>query len=110
MNRAARTFEQLEQLFHVDASSPQVEVLAADLAAQAAHGRRLIDIRPKTSVCKLYGLVFLLDGYGLILSQKYRKHDDQVYVWLELKRNNVSEFAGAVVVEKSVEPVQGVAA
>lgn len=109
MNRAARTFERLEQLWEIDAASSEVDILAAELAAQTAHGRRLVDIRPKDTISKLFGLVFLLDTYGLILTQKYRDQRDGVYVWLELKKPDVSEFEGAVVVER-LTAVEGVAA
>ena len=102
MNRAARTFRRLEQLWHLDAASPEVDILAAELASTVAEGPWCVAVRPKGNVSSLYGLVFLLDTYGLILSQRCRE-DDTVLVSVEAAPDRVSEFEGFAVTEVRLE-------
>ncbi len=108
MNYPACVFRDLSSAWHVDAASERVDILAAELAAQTAQaeGPLLVGLIKSEAVSKFYGLVYLLDSYGLLLRKRHRGESDGVYVYLERRPESVtSEFAGAVVVEKSLEPV-----
>lgn len=105
MNYPVSLFRSLSSAWHHDAVSDQVDLLAADLAAHVGASRYplLLGLVRKEAVSKLYGLVFLLDGYGLTLRQRYRKGGDGVFVYAERKAAAPSEYAGAVVLEHRLE-------
>ena len=104
-NHPARVFRDLTSSFQQDAGGERVDALAAELAScvAAARGSLCLGLVYKETVPKLYGLVFLLDGYGLLLRQRYREQGDGVFVFLDRKGDVASEFAGSVVVERVVE-------
>ncbi|CAN5878692.1 hypothetical protein BH24DEI2_BH24DEI2_16920 [soil metagenome] len=95
-------FRDLTSSFQQDAAGERVDVLAAELASCVADapGSLCLGLVHKETVPKLYGLVFLLNGYGLVLRQRYREQGDGVLVFLDRKGDAVSEFAGSVVVER----------
>lgn len=102
MNHPARVFRDLTSAWHQDAASERVDCLAAELAAAAANTKAslLLGLIEAEAVAKFYGLVFLLDSYGLILRKRYRQAGDGVYVYLDKRTlSQASEFAGAVVHE-----------
>ncbi len=108
MNYPACVFRDLSSAWHLDAASENVDILAAELAAQIAHTTKplLLGLIKPEAVAKFYGLVFLLDSYGLLLRKRHREGSDGVYVYLERRPESaVSEFVGAVVLEKSLTPV-----
>lgn len=98
MNQPARIFRDLMSHWHRDAVSERVDVLAAELAAHVAtaSGALCLGLLHKEAVPRLFGLVFLLDGYGLLLRQRYRERGDGVYVFLERQEARQSDFVGAV--------------
>ena len=102
VNYPARVFRDLTGAFQQDAAGDRVDVLAAELASCVAdaRGSLCVGLVHKEVVPKLFGLVFLLDGYGLLLRQRYREQGDGVFVFLERKTAAESEFAGSVVVER----------
>ena len=106
-NHSARVFRDLASAFQRDAAAERIDVLAAELASCVADapGSLCLGLVHKETVPKLYGLVFLLDGYGLVLRQRYREQGDGVFVFLDRKGDAVSEFVGSVVVERIVERV-----
>lgn len=101
MNTSARLFRQLLGTWQHDASSDVVDILAAELSAEAARapGSLCLGIMESDSVRSLFGLIYLLDGYGLILRQRYREQRDGIFIFLDQKREVKSEFAGTVVYE-----------
>ena len=105
VNQPARVFRDLTSAFQQDAAGERVDVLAAELASCVAdaRGSLCVGLIHKEVVPKLFGLVFLLDGYGLLLRQRYREQGDGVFVFLDRKNVAESEFAGAVVLERFVD-------
>lgn len=101
-NPAARVFRNLLGSWHRDAADERVDVLAAELAAcvAAARGPLCLGLLRKDVVPRLFGLTFLLDGYGLLLRQRYRQQGDGVFVFLERKHGCQHEYAGATVRER----------
>ena len=101
MNTPARLFRDLLSTWQRDASSERVDCLAAELAAQAARtpSSLCLGIMESDSIKSLFGLIYLLDGYGLILRQRYREQRDGVFIFLDRKREPVSEFTGGLVHE-----------
>ncbi len=99
MNHPVSTFRALSSAFQQDAAGAQVETLAADLAARVGSSRHplCVGLIRKEAVRKFYGLVYLLDGYGLTLRQRHREGGEGVFVYAERKEAAPSEFAGAVV-------------
>ena len=83
------------------------ETYAAELAAQVGADPYplLVGLIDKDAVRKFYGLVYLLDGYGLTLRQRHRAGGDGVFVYAERKLDAPSEFDGAVVTETVTETV-----
>jgi hypothetical protein len=106
MNHPVSTFRALSSAFQQDAASFEVETLAADLAARVGSSRHplCIGLVRKDAVRKFYGLVYLLDGYGLTLRQRHREGGEGVFVYAERKEAAPSEFAGATVYVRR-EPV-----
>jgi len=107
MNHPVSTFRALSSAFQHDAASAEVDILAADLSARvgsSAHPLCLGLIR-KEAVRKFYGLVYLLDGYGLTLRQRHREGGEGVFIYAERKPEVPSEFAGAVVQARRDAPV-----
>ena len=102
MNYPARVFRDLTSGFQADAAGERVDVLAAELAAcmAEARGSLCLGLVHKETVPKMFGLVFLLDGYGLLLRQRYREQGDGVFVFLDRKKPVQSEFVGNVVRER----------
>ena len=104
MNYPARIFRDLSSVWQRDAASERVESLAAELAARvAAQGTLCLGLIRAEAVPKHYGLVYLLDGYGILLRKRHRK-EGGVLVFAEVKQETTSEFAGAVVFERAVFP------
>lgn len=107
MNYPARVFRDLLSTWHFDAVSERIESLAAELASQvvSAQSSVCLGLMEKEALPKLFGLTYLLDGYGLILRQRYREKGDGIYVFADLKQESISEFAGNTVTEH-LEPAQ----
>ena len=110
MTHPVSTFRALSSAFQHDAASPAVDVLAAELAAQVGRDAHplLIGLVRRDAVRKFYGLVYLLDGYGLTLRQRHREQGDGVFVYAERKGDAFSEFDGATVTERASERVSEV--
>lgn len=106
MNYPARLFRDLLSAWHVDASGERVEHLAADLAAAAASAPSslCLGLMEPDAVRSVFGLVYLLDGYGLILRQRYREQKDGIFIFLDRKAEAKSEFAHVNVLEHRPEP------
>ena len=106
MNYPVSTFRALSSAFHHDAASAEVDVLAADLVARVGSSRHplLVGLVRKEAVRKLYGLVYLLDGYGVTLRQRHREGGEGVFVYAERQEPAQSEFVDAVVSERRTTP------
>lgn len=102
MNYPVSTFRALSSAFHHDAASAEVDVLAADLAARVGSSRYplCVGLVRKDAVRKFYGLVYLLDGYGVTLRQRHREGGEGVFVYAERQERAQFEFEGAVVSER----------
>jgi hypothetical protein len=108
MNKTAQVFRDLLSRWQYDAASPQIDTFAAELVAQVAkNGSVCVGLMQTSSIPKLFGLIYFLDGYGLLLRQRYRDQRDGIFVYLDRKQDTLSEFAGSVVSERSSvqEPV-----
>jgi hypothetical protein len=104
-NQSAQLFRNLFATWQQDAASPKVDALAAELTAQVAQdGSVCVGLMQTSSVPKLFGLIYFLDGYGLLLRQRYRNQRDGIFIYVDRKNETVSEFAGSVVRERV--PVQ----
>jgi hypothetical protein len=101
MNHPALLFRALSSAWQHDAASPQVDLLAADLAAAVGRSAHplCVGLVRNEAIPKLYGLVYLLDGYGVTLRQRYRDGGG-AFVYAERRGDIPSEFAGAVVLER----------
>lgn len=106
MNHPVSTFRALSSAFQHDAASPQVETLAAELAARvgASDHPLCVGLIARDAVRKFYGLVYLLDGYGLTLRQRQRAGGEGVFVYAERNAAPPCEFEGAVVNERRDAP------
>lgn len=107
MNHPVSTFRALSSAFQHDAASAEVDALAADLAARVGSSPHplCLGLVRKEAVRKFYGLVYLLDGYGLTLRQRHREGGEGVFVYAERKSEVPSEFVGAVVQARRDAPV-----
>jgi hypothetical protein len=107
MNNAATVFRNLLFNWQHDASSQNVEVLAAELSAQVASSSTslCVGLMDTHSIPKLFGLIYFLDGYGLLLRQRYRQQRDGVFVYIDLKTEAPNEFAGNYIQERILEPI-----
>jgi hypothetical protein len=108
MNRTAQVFRDLLSHWQQDAASPQIDTFAAELVAQVAkNGSVCVGLMQVSSIPKLFGLIYFLDGYGLLLRQRYRDQRDGIFVYIDRKQEVMSEFAGSVVSERQAvqEPV-----
>jgi hypothetical protein len=105
MNYPAQLFRNLLSTWHHDASNHHVEGLAAELAATVARAKAALclGLMHKEAIPSLFGLTFLLDGYGLVLRQRYRQQGDGVFVFVEAKKAYLSEYAGTFVTEYQPE-------
>lgn len=106
MNHPVSTFRALSSAFQHDAASADVDLWAADLAARVGANPYplCVGLIHRDAVRKFYGLVYLLDGYGLTLRQRHRAGGEGVFVYAERKVNAPSEFEDAVVTETVTEP------
>ena len=101
MNYPAHVFRDLMSTWQVDAAGDRVDVLAAELSAcLSERSTACLGLVEKETVSKLHGLVFLLDGYDLVLRQRYREQGDGVFVFVDRKEAALSEFAGTSVRER----------
>lgn len=91
------TFQRLCWLAREDLTSPEVDILLCELTARvAAAGHPLcLALHKKEDVPKLYALVYLFDGYGMQLTQRFRQHGDGVFVFLGAASEREA-FAGVV--------------
>ena len=103
MNYPARIFRDLSSTWQQDAAAERVDILAAELTARVAAGGTLcLGLIHAESVPKFFGLVYLLDTYGILLRKRHRK-EGGVLVFAEVKQAVESEFAGAAVFERTLE-------
>ena len=107
MNHAATVFRNLLFNWQHDASSQYIEVLAAELSALVASSNTslCVGLMDTHSIPKLFGLIYFLDGYGLLLRQRYRQQRDGVFVYVDLKIEAPNEFTGNYVQERTLEPI-----
>jgi GTPase len=104
-NQTAQTFRNLFATWQQDAASAKVDALAAELTAHIAQeGSSCVGLMQTSSIPKLFGLIYFLDGYGLLLRQRYRDQRDGVFIYIDRKNEVTSEFVGSVVRERV--PVQ----
>lgn len=101
MNHPALLFRDLTSAWQQDAASERVEVLAAELAASVAAfaGSTCLGLIRPEAVPKFFGLVYFLDGYGLVLRKRYRTHADAVFVYLDKKTPAIPQEHCGVVTE-----------
>lgn len=101
MNKTAQVFRDLLSNWQQDAASPQIDTFAAELVAHVAkNGSTCVGLMHVSSIPKLFGLIYFLDGYGLLLRQRYRDQRDGIFVYIDRKQETMSEFAGSVVNER----------
>lgn len=104
MNHPVPLFRALSSAWQHDAVAAEVDTLAAELSARVGASRYplCLGLIRKEAVSTFYGLVYLLDGYGVTLRQRYRKGGDGVFFYAELKAPAPSDYAGAIVLEHRV--------
>ncbi len=103
MNYPARVFRDLSSTWQQDAASERIDILAAELTACVAAGGTLcLGLIRAEAVPKFFGLVYLLDGYGILLRKRHRS-EGGVLVFAEVKQAVESEFVGAAVYERTLE-------
>ena len=104
MNYPARIFRDLSSAWQRDAADERVDILAAELTScVAAQGTLCLGLIRAEAVPKFFGLVYLLDSCGILLRKRHRK-EGGVLVFAEVKQEVASEFAGAVVFERTLNP------
>lgn len=97
-NQTALLFRNLLATWQQDAASSKVDTLAAELTAHVAKdGSVCVGLMQVSSVPKLFGLIYFLDGYGLLLRQRYRDQRDGIFIYVDRKGETVSEFVGSAV-------------
>jgi hypothetical protein len=105
---APALFHNLVSAWQQDAAGELVEVLAAELAATAAHGARTygtpygrcVGVYRAERVRSLFGLACFLDTYGLTLRQRYAPRRAHAFVFVEVSKLRPSEFEGTWVLER----------
>ena len=103
MNHPACVFRDLSSAWQRDAANERVDILAAELTAcVAAQGTLCLGLIHAEAVPRFFGLVYLLDSYGILLRKRHRE-EGGVLVFAEVKQDVASEFAGAVVFERTLE-------
>ena len=103
MNYPARVFRDLSSTWQQDAANERIDILAAELTSCVAVGGTLcLGVIHTEAVPKFFGLVYLLDGYGILLRKRHRK-EGGVLVFAEIKQAIESEFVGAAVYERTLE-------
>ena len=103
MNYPARIFRDLSSAWQQGAADERVDRLAAELTAcVAAQGTLCLGLIRAEAVPKFFGLVYFLDSYGILLRKRYRQ-EGGVLVFVEVKQPVTSEFAGALVFERTLE-------
>ncbi len=107
MNNAATLFRDLLTTWQHDASSERVETLAAELSSQitTSDTSLCVGLMNTHSIPSLFGLIYFLDGYGLLLRQRYRQQRDGVFIYIDRKTENPNEFIGNKVQERVFETV-----
>jgi hypothetical protein len=107
MNNAATVFRDLLTTWQHDASSERVEALAAELGSYvaASNASLCVGLMSTQSIPTLFGLIYFLDGYGLLLRQRYRQQRDGVFIYIDCKSEAPNEFTGNYVQERYSEPV-----
>lgn len=103
MNHPARTFQDFMSAWHQGAGDEGIDVLAAEFAAQvaASGGLACVGLVRSEAVRRLFGPACFLDGYGLILRQRYSQDRRVAFVFAEVQApRTASEYAGAVVTER----------
>lgn len=105
MNYPAAIFRTLNGAWHLDSADQRVDSLAAELAACVAtsRGPLCLGLIHNEVVPSFFGLVYLLDHYGLVLRKRRRQDGRGVFVFIERKREVASEYVGATVSERSPE-------
>lgn len=97
-NQPAIVFRDLRAAWNQDAASHRVDTLASELAAHVGRSRAPLClglIKPEAAP-SLYGLVFLLDQFGLTLRIRPREDKRGAFVFLERKPKETSAFEGKV--------------
>lgn len=107
MNNAAIIFRDLLNTWQQDASSERVETLAAELSSYLASTNTslCVALMNTQSIPSLFGLIYFLDGYGLLLHQRYRQQRDGVFIYVDRKAEVTHEFTGNYVQERILEPI-----
>jgi predicted metal-binding protein len=107
MNNAATIFRDLLNTWQHDASSEHIESLAAELSSCVASTDTslCVALMNTQSIPSLFGLIYFLDGYGLLLRQRYRQKRDGVFIYVDRKVEVAHEFTGSYVQERALEPV-----
>ena len=108
MNYPAYVFRDLSSAWQRDAADERVDILAAELTVcVAVQGTLCVGLIHTEAVSRFFGLVYLMDGYGILLRKRHRK-EGGVLVFAEIKQDVASEFAGAAVFERALEPARAV--
>ncbi len=97
-NRSASLFGELHRTFNRDTNAPEIETIAANLAASIAAEPHTVclGIFAKDEVRKIYGLTHLCSQYGVTLRSK-RRQDGWVLIYGEIEPPVETQFMGAVV-------------
>jgi hypothetical protein len=92
VNEPAQLFRQLFNTWHVDAAGPYVDTLVAELTVHVAgaHGPLCLGLVRKKAVPQFYGLVYLLDAYGMVLRKRYRQDGESVMIFIEAKKREAA--------------------
>ncbi|UCH27727.1 MAG: hypothetical protein JSV66_08835 [Trueperaceae bacterium] len=92
VNEPSYLFRQLFNTWHVDAAGPYVDELVAELAdyVARAYGPLCLGLVRKAAVPRYYGLVYLLDAFGMVLRKRYRKDGESVLIFVEAKKREAA--------------------
>lgn len=96
LNKPSTLFKQMLSNWHFDVISEQTDDSIFNFVAEMANHKDsvCVGLMEKAAIPRLYGLTFILDGYGLILRQRYREQGDGVFVFVDHKTDELSEFDG----------------